>query len=542
MPGSKTDKEYSGEEPSLRFRRTSRRESAVVAAANLFGTFLIVFYFANLHFAATSENGGISPLFVSVLVAAGMLIVSGRVSERWRRPFNDWYRQATTVDAKPGSAPPDVRRLALNMPLFSALVNLVNWFLAGLIMGFGSSLSLETWSVDWGVFLQIFTGAEIAGMTTSLLVYFAIERVWHSELPLFFPNGNLSGAPAFKLSVRRRMLVVFLLSTFLLINLGFLAYLQAVRITQALQPAALLPRMLGLVLFLVGSSLLVSVVLARTLGSSLVEPLETLAQRMSRVAQGELNERVEVTSNDEVGSLSEHFNYMVANLEQREIELHTVYQISRDITASLELDHTLQTILDRVRQMIVYDEAEICLFDLARGVLQTRAQVGEQGVLLDPGVRTCRLGEGYTGWVAEQLHSLLVEDVAIPPVLDPALAEPSRSALFRSYLGVPLQVGETLVGTLELMAASPGTFDEHDRQLLETIVPGAAIAIQNAIEVLERERRLREQIEKLRIEIDEVKRQRQVKAITGADSFQKLLEKARQMRQALKQAAEDELL
>jgi GAF domain-containing protein len=103
--------------------------------------------------------------------------------------------------------------------------------------------------------------------------------------------------------------------------------------------------------------------------------------------------------------------------------------------------------------------------------------------------------------------------------------------VMNSYLGVPLLVGQKVVGTLELVGAHKGMFDEYARQLLETIAPQAAIAIDNAVQVLERERRLREQIAQLHIQIDQSKRDRQVAEIAETDYFQRLQEKAQQMRE-----------
>lgn len=62
--------------------------------------------------------------------------------------------------------------------------------------------------------------------------------------------------------------------------------------------------------------------------------------------------------------------------------------------------------------------------------------------------------------------------------------------------------------------------------IAEPLAPQAAIAIQNAARVLERERALKEQIEKLRIEIDQVRRQKQVRAITETEYYRQLREQA----------------
>ena len=101
-------------------------------------------------------------------------------------------------------------------------------------------------------------------------------------------------------------------------------------------------------------------------------------------------------------------------------------------------------------------------------------------------------------------------------------------------LGVPLLIRDRLVGTLELTNKRVGAFDADDQRLLETIAPQAAIAIEKAKQVREREQKLKNQIEQLRIEIDEAKRQRQVEQIVETDYFQALRQKARSMREQAK--------
>jgi nitrate/nitrite-specific signal transduction histidine kinase len=296
---------------------------------------------------------------------------------------------------------------------------------------------------------------------------------------------------------------------------------------------------LRLEVFLVSIGLLTAIILARTLGASLIEPLEALSKRMRKVEEGDLDVRMAVTSNDEIGVMSQCFNSMVKSLKHRDVELRAIYQISQDITASLELDQTLQTVLEQVGQMIAYDGAEICLYEETGAVLRARAWAELGQVQMGTDGHVYRVGEGYTGWIGEHRQSLLAPDVdlhrAQQPVTRQVAAMPGQDAVegmvMNSYLGVPLLVGQKMIGTLELVSVHKGAFDEHSRQLLETIAPQAAIAIDNAVQVLERERRLREQIAQLHIQINQSKRDRQVAEIAGTDYFQQLQEKAQQMRE-----------
>ncbi len=222
-------------------------------------------------------------------------------------------------------------------------------------------------------------------------------------------------------------------------------------------------------------------------------------------------------------------NAFYREVEQRNIELQSVYEIAQAITASsIDPDATLQTILERVQQMIPYDAAEACLYAPEGNELRVQAWLGDDA--FDIQGRLYRMGEDFAGWMGQQCRSLLVPDVENPPPLEPKPPQVGQESPIHSYVGVPLMVSDQLVGTLGLLGAHPGMFDEHQQRLLETIAPQAAIAIHNARQVHQREEALRRQITELRIEIDEVKKARQVAEITETEYFQHLREHAAEMR------------
>jgi GAF domain-containing protein len=102
-----------------------------------------------------------------------------------------------------------------------------------------------------------------------------------------------------------------------------------------------------------------------------------------------------------------------------------------------------------------------------------------------------------------------------------------------SYLTIPLKnnTGEVL-GVLQLInAQDPETrqiipFDPNLQQMMESFSSLAVAALEAYI----REQGLKQEIQQLRIEIDEVKRQKQVEEIVDSDFFQDLQAKARHIR------------
>ncbi len=103
-----------------------------------------------------------------------------------------------------------------------------------------------------------------------------------------------------------------------------------------------------------------------------------------------------------------------------------------------------------------------------------------------------------------------------------------------SFLTVPLRDDiSRVIGVLQLINAQNTTgtvvpFDQDHRQMIESLSTLAAAALT----VYDREQRLRQQIENLRIEIDEAQKKRQVAQITETDYFQSLRARARELRSA----------
>jgi HAMP domain-containing protein len=519
------------------YQRTRRRLALSANVANLCGAALTIFYFSNLQDAgSTAQHSALSPAGwgFTVLITVGLFIMSYVLPARRFRPLWKWYRQATE-QATPPPVTPTIRRLALELPLNTGATSLVLWLLAGLVFGVLTNIDLAARSLDWAGFWTVLLGtAGMAGPTTAIIASFATERAWQQELALFFQDADPAQTPALRLTVRRRLAIFFVLGTMPLLQLAILAYDRARQIAYAPQPVSLLPGLLTLTLFLVGVGITVAVALAQTSGTSLVRPLEALTQRMAAVQAGSLEEQVPVTSGDEIGTLTAHFNRMVTALKRRADELEAIYQVSQEITANLELEQTLQVVLEKVRQIIAYDRAEIFLHDTQRDILQRRAIVGPAGFAAEEnGLVRPPETTGHDQLVAQR-RGLLVPDLDAPGAAQPTEREIAADVLAHSYLGVPLLLGPQLVGTLELTSTSREAFDEHAQQLLETIAPPAAIAIQNAVAVLQRERQLKEEIAQLRIEIDEAKRARQVAEITETDYFQELQQKARQIRRSSK--------
>ncbi|MER3399538.1 MAG: hypothetical protein C4313_00135 [Thermoflexus sp.] len=177
-------------------------------------------------------------------------------------------------------------------------------------------------------------------------------------------------------------------------------------------------------------------------------------------------------------------------------ELALVTGIARLLSASMELEATLEAILFALQQVIPYDLAEVRLWEPGERRVRTRARGGNPQLLarLPERREGERPEEGLTGWLMTNRKPLRVEDLQ---TFSAARPHPDLEALpARAFLGVPMQIGGELVGTLELIALRPGAFTEDHLRLLEAIGAQAAVAIHN-VRLYESTRRYAEGLETL---------------------------------------------
>jgi len=164
--------------------------------------------------------------------------------------------------------------------------------------------------------------------------------------------------------------------------------------------------------------------------------------------------------------------------ETRKIEeMAVLNELNRRISASLDLQETLDAVVASASELIPCALAEVSLWDAQTGMLTLQAIRSEPNRGYPVG-RSFPPGEGFTGWVVREAKPLLVSDVESFQEIKPDLLPDERP--FKAYAGVPLLVGNTLVGTLVLVSNQSGAFDQDNIRLLQSLANQAAIAIRNA--------------------------------------------------------------
>ncbi|MGC8856444.1 MAG: GAF domain-containing protein, partial [Anaerolineae bacterium] len=240
-------------------------------------------------------------------------------------------------------------------------------------------------------------------------------------------------------------------------------------------------------LALLGISLIATTFFVYIGANRVIRPILTLTQITRRFAEGNLDERAEIPSNNEIGFLAYSFNRMAEELsslyrsleqkvEERTRQIRTAAEIAQGITAAPQLEDLLNNTTRLIVERFGYYYAQIFLLDRSGKYASLQAAYGPPAK--DFLAQNYRLEVGPTsiiGWVAANNIPRVALDVSEDPVhLSHELLRETRSEV-----GVPISSGGHVFGVLDVQSVDTHAFDADTVTVLQTIANQIAAAIQN---------------------------------------------------------------
>ena len=153
-------------------------------------------------------------------------------------------------------------------------------------------------------------------------------------------------------------------------------------------------------------------------------------------------------------------------------ELLALHEISVAATSSLDLNDIVDRIVAALRDTLGFSNLALMLLDEETQTLRITAGTGYAPGIAEQ-VRP-RIGEGITGWVALTGEPLNVPDVKS----DPRYIAGDQSV--RSEVCVPLSVGNSIIGVLNVESTEPSAFSTDTVRFLSTLAAQLAVMIENA--------------------------------------------------------------
>ena len=242
-------------------------------------------------------------------------------------------------------------------------------------------------------------------------------------------------------------------------------------------------------------------------------PLQKLRHMMRIAEEGNFLVRADVDSADELGVLAGSFNRMlskITDLEARKIEaereliaahenlkykreleekaaiiastnlqlaeslkdLKILYQISQNLSPTLELSELLHTVTRILTETLNYREFSLLFFNASREYLEVVAAHGFRDNARIRGLKF-KVGEGISGMAAQLGQTIHIQDTQADPRHLHFKEERMEDG---SFLSIPLVTSGEIVGVLNVGRNKKGAFSPTDVQSLESVANQIAIA------------------------------------------------------------------
>ncbi len=220
----------------------------------------------------------------------------------------------------------------------------------------------------------------------------------------------------------------------------------------------------------------------------MLRPLARLAEFAHRISRGDWTYRVPEDRDDEIGLVSGSLNRMAEELSQiyttleirvtsRTQQIRTAAEVARAVTSIPTLDDLLRQAVNLISERFGYYHVSIFLISRDGKDAVFREATGEVGQALKArGHRLAVGSQSMIGWVTANNQPRIASEVSGDPVHFRNELLPET----RAELAVPLQVGGTVLGALDVQSTSGEAFQTEDLEILQTLADQLSAAIQNA--------------------------------------------------------------
>jgi serine phosphatase RsbU (regulator of sigma subunit)/putative methionine-R-sulfoxide reductase with GAF domain len=219
--------------------------------------------------------------------------------------------------------------------------------------------------------------------------------------------------------------------------------------------------------------LLIAGAIGFRIAKGIIDSLKLLVARSRAIGDGKLDELVSLDTGDEIEDVADSLDEARINLKRAIEELNTISRITDVAISTLDLDELLNRLLDALVKTAGADTALILINN--NGMLIATASVG-----IEEEVRkgfSVPIGVGFAGNVALTRKPQYEEDAQTSQlVISPAI----RKRGVRSMVGIPLIVGDVLIGVLHVDWFGVHKRDSREIRLLNLAADRIALAVSNA--------------------------------------------------------------
>jgi signal transduction histidine kinase/CheY-like chemotaxis protein len=163
---------------------------------------------------------------------------------------------------------------------------------------------------------------------------------------------------------------------------------------------------------------------------------------------------------------------LLAESKQRAAELSTVNNISKALASMLDPNDLINMVGDQLKNLFNANIVYLALYEKNTKMIHFKYQYGEE-------MPSRVIGEGLTSKILISGEPLLINNNMVVQTVQMGIQRMGIDAA--SYLGVPIPVGEEIIGVLSVQSTEyENRFNENDLRLLTTIASSVGVALRNA--------------------------------------------------------------
>jgi serine phosphatase RsbU (regulator of sigma subunit)/HAMP domain-containing protein len=232
-----------------------------------------------------------------------------------------------------------------------------------------------------------------------------------------------------------------------------------------------------------------AIIFSFIISSRIVIPLGKLTKAMEKISRGDLKQKLQIESRDEIGDMAKTFNFMAKGLQEKQV----IENFSRDLGFTFELEKISSLITERIAQALNSRQAYFLLrekeqashFDL---VVAYPEKINRK-IILTRSQQLCDLA-------LKNRKPLTGKDFEVHPEL---LSQPGElKSINENALICPLIIKDKVPGILILSESKKDkSYMESEINFLNTLIAQGSVAIENAMlyEELTEQERLKHELE-----------------------------------------------
>ncbi len=242
--------------------------------------------------------------------------------------------------------------------------------------------------------------------------------------------------------------------------------------------------------------LIASLMIGAALGAAqlVANPISKMTRVAVLISKGDIQARMPVESNDEIGTLAGTFNVMAdqlqatltglesevasrtSDLNRRAAQLQTAAQVAREAASIRDIDQLLDQVTRLISVRFDFYHSGIFFLDEAGEYAVLRAASSEGGARMLARNHKLAVGKkGIVGFVAEAKKPRVALDVGS----DATYFDNPDLPLTRSEIALPLMIANQVIGVLDVQSEIASAFTDEDVEVLQILADQIALAIDN---------------------------------------------------------------